>query len=727
MYARRLQLVCVILFLALIGVSLTTCRNPLSQNQGASEEVPPVSESAIISSQPLTALPDSYVGDGVVAVVRSSSTTPLSFEELYESVGAVWSVAVDGQDSVDFHEDVATLRFQYEPAAVSGAGYLEEFVVFVSDNGTDWERVERTLVESDGDKWFVLAETSHFSEFVVAAAPEPSTSSVEPASGMDELFPDGIDGTGGAVFTIMDEGFHYYQDRNYTIVPADQSTVNQTTFAELGLDGSIGISTFNGGPTGEPVSEHKHNSGLDYIRFEAHQNLDVYVLYDTRGGDGADDRSEDAEWLRSGWTATGHFLETTDPVGLYAVYKRSYFEGQIIRLDGNWFGTDVDTTRIQTNYWAIIKPLGVTEADTSSDVTNTTEVTGVAVDADKNVLEQFDTTFVRATLEPDDNANADLFWNTSNSLVVAIGDVLLDSEGVWIHSLYAGTAEIWAETSSGVQSDRVEIRVEDRRPSETDSDGDTIPDADEVVGDTDGDGDLDKYDSDDDNDGVPTFEEVRGGLIDTDWNGIEDYRDEDDDGDGILTRDELRDVLDSTPRFAGSFDNDSDGTPNWLDVDSDNDGVDDAEEQYPLGFGPKRDDRDGDGIPNYLDQDDDGDGIPTVIETAYANDPDMDNQPTYLDKDSDGDTLLDLLETRDSDSDLQIDLAPYGVDQNQNGIDDAFDPDLGVVFPSILDFDGDGSPDFTDEDDDNDGIDTSEEAGEDKNSDGMSDHLDRFN
>ena len=101
-----------------------------------------------------------------------------------------------------------------------------------------------------------------------------------------------------------------------------------------------------------------------------------------------------------------------------------------------------------------------------------------------------------------------------------------------------------------------------------DSDGDGVLDVNEctpegICPDTDGDGQPDYLDTDDDNDGIPTSVE---GTRDTDGDGIPDARDPDDDNDSLLTVNE--------------------------------------------GTG----DLDGDGKPDYLDPDDDGDGRPTIVE-----------------------------------------------------------------------------------------------------------------
>ena len=94
-------------------------------------------------------------------------------------------------------------------------------------------------------------------------------------------------------------------------------------------------------------------------------------------------------------------------------------------------------------------------------------------------------------------------------------------------------------------------------PESADSDGDTVPDGDEVgengsLVDTDGDGDLDIVDNDDDGDGIPTSVEHDSGVYgggqgnppgggdwnDVDADGIPNYLDTDSDGDGRSDHDE---------------------------------------------------------------------------------------------------------------------------------------------------------------------------------------------
>ena len=128
------------------------------------------------------------------------------------------------------------------------------------------------------------------------------------------------------------------------------------------------------------------------------------------------------------------------------------------------------------------------------------------------------------------------------------------------------------KVSSGVQID-----------TQTDTDGDGVPDFRD--NDDDGDGIPDHLDIDSNNNGIPDDLEK-----DTDGDGIPDYLDDDDDNDGI------DDIYDDDDDGDGVLDvdevywkdTDGDGIPDWEDDDDDNDGIPDSED----------DDDDGDGIPD---------------------------------------------------------------------------------------------------------------------------------
>ena len=258
-----------------------------------------------------------------------------------------------------------------------------------------------------------------------------------------------------------------------------------------------------------------------------------------------------------------------------------------------------------------------------------------------------------------------------------------------------------------------------------------------LAGDTDGDGEANPLDQDDDADGIPdvsdafpldpaewsdidgdfvgdeadVFPEDAAEAFDTDGDGIGDNADADDDGDGIADADDPR------PR-----DTDDDGLPNRIDPDDDNDGVVDSEDDLPLDAAESVD-TDGDGIGNESDSDDDNDGVRDGDDAfpldasesldsdgdgvgdnadAFPNDPaeqadsDGDGTGDNADTDDDGDGVpdardafpLDGTATRDSDGD--------GVPNGR----DAFPRNAG----EWSDADGDGVGDNADADDDNDGV-----------------------
>ncbi|PKN56086.1 MAG: hypothetical protein CVU56_18060 [Deltaproteobacteria bacterium HGW-Deltaproteobacteria-14] len=254
---------------------------------------------------------------------------------------------------------------------------------------------------------------------------------------------------------------------------------------------------------------------------------------------------------------------------------------------------------------------------------------------------------------------------------------------------------------------------------DVDADNDGTPDATEGVGDADGDGVIDLLDPEDsdgpgadpdrdgltsaeegaartqayiadtDGDGVLDGDEVGAdpaNPLDTDGDGVPDALDPDDDGDGIPTLTE------------GGSDLDQDGLESRLDTDSDGDGVRDALEGL--------DDFDGDGIPAYLDADADGDGV-----------ADRDEGPG----DDDADGLINVLDPADADG--------PGADRDQDGLsnlaewvigsdprvadgdaDGVLDGDEIGALVNPWDTDGDGLPDWRDEDDDGDTLTTSTEV-----------------
>jgi len=123
-------------------------------------------------------------------------------------------------------------------------------------------------------------------------------------------------------------------------------------------------------------------------------------------------------------------------------------------------------------------------------------------------------------------------------------------------------------------------------------------------------------------------------------------------------------------------------------------------------------DTDNDGILDiFEDLDLDGDGYPATNPT----DTDGDGVPDYRDIDSDNDGIPDNVEAQE----VYAYFAPSGIDLNQNGLDDNYEyGDMLGLTP--VDTDGDGFPDYVDEDSDNDGVPDIIEA-TDWNLDGLAD------
>jgi hypothetical protein len=137
--------------------------------------------------------------------------------------------------------------------------------------------------------------------------------------------------------------------------------------------------------------------------------------------------------------------------------------------------------------------------------------------------------------------------------------------------------------------------------------------------DTDGDGELDFRDDDNDGDHVSDVDESPDcALGDTDGDGAADFMDTDADGDGI------------GDLYEGDVDTDEDGTPDFRDLDADGDGLPDADER---GQGDAPADTDGDGVVDFRDHDSDGDWLPDADEPAAGTDP--------TDEDTDGDGYVD--------------------------------------------------------------------------------------
>ncbi len=284
--------------------------------------------------------------------------------------------------------------------------------------------------------------------------------------------------------------------------------------------------------------------------------------------------------------------------------------------------------------------------------------------------------------------------------------------------------------------------------SGSDSDGDQIDDTfdvDETGGaDTDGDSIDDTFDTDRDGDGLDDNAEANPyGQEDKEGDGNKDFRDLDSDGDGIVDVIEFNQTVNTANGQISGFDDssnnngwndatesspfspvnsDSDSFADYQDIDSDDDGLPDLiEAQTKATFIAISDtDTDDDGLDDAFDPDNGGTIITPVNTDATGNED-------YLDTDSDGDTVPDNVEGANDDKsqyadwDTDTDNDPtdetgYTTDSDSDGLRDLFDNVASSTSANVTgsnsdgqDSDVDGTWDFQDTDDDNDGILTSAE------------------
>jgi large repetitive protein len=296
-----------------------------------------------------------------------------------------------------------------------------------------------------------------------------------------------------------------------------------------------------------------------------------------------------------------------------------------------------------------------------------------------------------------------------------------------------------------------------------DTDGDGVPDYQDTDADGDGKSDRDEYASGFDSDGdfIPNYldsNDENGPLGDADGDGLDntqegcagsDPNDADSDNDGVPDNVEVG----ADP--CHPLDTDGDGMVDLLDTDDDGDGLPTSAEFDPgtFSYDPNIDwnDVDGDGIPNYQDTDSDGDGKSDTVEVfGESNGVPLDFNASFKTKhvftdvlssrlsfsgfsyiypDADKDTIPNWLDSNDADGpqgDMDNDgrtnqwetnhgSDPYDNDTDDDGLDDGLEKG---------DRDGDGTPDYLDPDDDNDGVLTRDEGTSDVDGDGLGNHED---
>lgn len=191
-----------------------------------------------------------------------------------------------------------------------------------------------------------------------------------------------------------------------------------------------------------------------------------------------------------------------------------------------------------------------------------------------------------------------------------------------------------------------------------------------------------------------------------------------------------------------------------VDVDADNDGIEDSTDNCPTAANPEQVDTDQDSAGDACDADDDGDGLLDTFECTEPGvcvDTDKDNIVDSLDDDDDGDTVPTKTECpdpaagcpdtdgdglpdhHDADDDADtvntvLEVDPFGRFTSASGALIGRAAYRAVVPAQFEDTDGDGVPNFLDNDDDGDGIPTLAEAAEelleDLDGDGTPNYLD---
>lgn len=334
----------------------------------------------LASSAPVVELPSEINANSLRILERPQSETPALIGKNSVPIGNIHDIYLEFNDKNGnlistlgkrFHfKKAATFKYKVDRNALRTSGLSEEFGVFYQDHVTKkWVLVPGHVWDAETST--ITVTTDHFTPFILTAIPlaTPSGIPAPPACisadtvslDLQGVFDDSS--VSQAKFSLIGEGFQYYQDRVYTV------KTDVGAFRELGFEGALGIATCQGGAGScGNAAIHKNFQGNEYISFNAPKNLEVYVLYDTRGGVAPSDTSQDADWLNSDYTLlTGKYVFTTD-TGLdpdlvpgasgYKVYKsnRIYLAGERVVLPGNKRGTTAGG--IQSTYWVIIKPAG---------------------------------------------------------------------------------------------------------------------------------------------------------------------------------------------------------------------------------------------------------------------------------------------------------------------------------------------------------------------------------
>lgn len=368
-------------------------------------------------------------------------------------------------------------------------------------------------------------------------------------------------------------------------------------------------------------------------------------------------------------------------------------------------------------------------------------------DGVRNYLDQTPGTGLPAFADANNDGINDAYDNDQDGIINSL-DVDSDQDGI---------ADI-------VEAGGVDTNGDGRTDSTTDTDGDGLVDTyDTSTGgvnianlDTDGDGIPNFRDLDSDNDGIPDVVEAGGSdanndgkidaFTDTDGDGFAQSVDGDANNDGTAENTAATLIItgtdgnaDGRPDTYPKANTDKTGLPNPYDLDADGDGILDARE---AGIAQ---DTNNNGVVNSGDAgytDANGDGWADAIDVlASLNLPNTDGRgpANYLDIDADDDGITDNVEGQSTAGYI----LPTGTDSDGDGIDNAYDNNNsafgGNANNGITPYNHDGAdtPDYTDADSDNDGVNDLREATgsssatltntTDTDNDGLVDQFDIFN
>ncbi|MGE8723328.1 hypothetical protein ACO2KH_18545 [Leptospira terpstrae] len=329
----------------------------------------------LISGVPKVTLPDGIPSDSLR--IKEDSNVPRLLGRSQVPVGKIYDISFEfkkkgGNESLSYKSlyfaKPVELEFPVDLDGLESKGFTNEFYVWYKDFATnEWKVLQKGILDQNTSS--VKVQTKHFTPFILSALPYLPGTEIAAASSCftTEAASWNLQGVlddssvSQAKFGTIGEGYRYYQDRPYFVKE------NEGAFREIGLEFALLVPTCQGG-TGTCGNSllHSESTSAEYLAFDAPKNIDVYVMYDTRGGISPADTSQDADWLSGFTLLTGKYVYTTEPgldpaqtIGAsgYKIYKKTFPQGSRVSLGGNKKGTIAPG--ISSNYWVVVKPAGI--------------------------------------------------------------------------------------------------------------------------------------------------------------------------------------------------------------------------------------------------------------------------------------------------------------------------------------------------------------------------------